>query len=441
MRGMLLFPFWVMAVAALVLFGLVRLTQDRTTLSVVSFCFLASAGAVLLVFAAYTEPVRYYVLGAFPVFELNPLSVIAGLLLVATSAVFVSRYGSGGTAPRGLVAQFMVLFGAMGAVGAEDVVSLAVLLEIAYVSAFFLVGAASTSSPGWGWGYARSLSFFPSVLMLLFAGVASVTTPDITMLSLGFWPSLLLAVALAPRLWLLPSAAAPVRALGRARQAFPFLAVVMSTATLITLLKFLDAGPAPAGIVAILSGVATIWSVVTAYRAKELWTFAVRVYCGEMAALVLLVVLGLQTGLLTEADCLLLVAGQAFLGLGVLTCAGADKAEQSRFVGLSLGLLAALLCGIPAALALVRYTGSVLEGGKGGWATAVVLYPELVNVLLLSCLWLRLPAILRESAGKATPGYIKAPLLVIYGYVAIFAVTLPWLYCFFQRAGVYLNVP
>jgi hypothetical protein len=39
MRGMLLFPFWVMAVAALVLAGLVRLTQDRTTLSVVSFCF------------------------------------------------------------------------------------------------------------------------------------------------------------------------------------------------------------------------------------------------------------------------------------------------------------------------------------------------------------------------------------------------------------------
>lgn len=86
MRGMLLFPFWVMAVAALALAGLVRLTQDRTTLSVVSFCFLASAGAVLLVFAGYTEPVRYYVLGAFPVFELNPLSVIACLLLVATSA-------------------------------------------------------------------------------------------------------------------------------------------------------------------------------------------------------------------------------------------------------------------------------------------------------------------------------------------------------------------
>lgn len=439
MRGMLLFPFWVMAVAALALAGLVRLTQDRTTLSVVSFCFLASAGAVLLVFAGYTEPVRYYVLGAFPVFELNPLSVIACLLLVATSAVFVSRYGSGGTASRGLVAQFMVLFGAMGAVGAKDVVSLAVLLEIAYVSAFFLVGAASTSSSGWG--YARSLSFFPSVLMLLFAGVASVTTPDITMLSLGFWPSLLLAVALAPWLWLLPSAAAPVRTLGRARQAFPFLAVVMSTATLITLLRFLDAGPAPAGIVAVLSGVATIWSVVTAYRAKELWTCAVRVYCGEMAALVLLVVLGLQTGLLTGADCLLLVAGQAFLSLGVLTCGGADKAEQSRFVGLSLGLLAALLCCVPAALALVRYMGSALEGGKGGWATAVVLYPALVNVLLLSSLWLRLPAILRESAGKATPGYIKAPLLVIYGYVAIFAVTLPWLYCFFQRAGVYLNVP
>jgi hypothetical protein len=436
---MLLFPFWVMAVAALILCGLVRLTQDRTTLSLVSCCFLGSAGAVLLVFAGYTEPVRYHVLGEFPVFELTPLSAIEGLLLVAASVVFVSRYGSGGTASRGvLAAQFVVLFGAMGVTGAADVVSIAVLLEVACISAFFLVGAAPTSAP---WGFTRSLYFLPSVLMLLFAGVASVTTPDISMLSLGFWPSLLLAVALAPRLWLLPSATALVRALGSDRQTFPFLSVVISTATLATLMKLLDAGPAMSGIVAVLSGVATIWSVVTSYRAKELWTLVVRVYCGGTAALVLLAVLGLKTGLLTGADGLMLLAGQAVLGLGVLTCGGADKAEQSRFVGLSLACLAALLCGIPAVLALVRYTESVLEGGRGDWERTVALYPALANMLLLSCLGLRLPAILRESTGKTTPRHIKVPLLVIYGYVAIFAVTLPLLYCFFQRAGTYLNVP
>jgi formate hydrogenlyase subunit 3/multisubunit Na+/H+ antiporter MnhD subunit len=412
---MLLFPLWTVLVSVPCVYAAARYTRSRLATLLVSFCFLITVIVVLLSFSRFTGTVTVAYVNDLILLEVSKVAVLGSLLSTVCAVSFLIYYLP--TAAERSLAEaaalvHLLVFCALGSIFAADLLSFSILFEAVpfFVLALVLLEGKRETSP-----YQYLLYFTPSILLLVFIGLAAEGVCRVNAVTFQIGATSLLAAVLAARLLFFPFGRPALQCLPLGGGAPSYALFALPAVALFALLKFLPYSEFLGQAVLVLAGLAmTVWAIlcyIQGTRGKGL----LYAYLAQTATVAAMVVYLMLDGRSEPGVCLLIVGSHLVSSLGMLTCASADEEKRGRFGNAALVFFVFCMLGLPPSpgffgrLMLFKTSYSAMD-----FPGYLLRLSFLVNLFVVYCQSRDLgPAISWIRTGPKTPAPLTAALLLL----------------------------
>ena len=412
----LLFPLWTILVSVPCVYAAARYTKSKLATLTVSLCFLISGTAVLLSFSRFTESVSIAYLNGLLLLQVNRVTVLSSLLFMVCSIPFLIYYlptVAERTLPEAAALIHLLIFCAVGSFFAADLLSFSILFETVplIVLALVLLEGKTESRPYW-----YLLYFAPSILLLVFVGLAAESVCEIKAVTFQVGATSLLAAVLAALLLFFPFGQPTLKCLpldGRA--AVSYALFCLPALALFALLKVLPYSGFLGQVLLVLAGLSmTVWAI-PCYGQGKRGSGMLYAYCAQTAIVTVMVVYLTLNGRSEPGVCLLVIGNHLVSGLGMLICLSVDEGKRGRFGNAALVFFIFCMLGLPPSPGffgrLMLFKTSFTAADLPGYLLRLSF---LVNLFLVYCQSRQLtPVIQRIKSASKTPALVTAALLLL----------------------------
>jgi hypothetical protein len=412
----LLSPLWTILISVPCIYAVARYTKSRLTTLIVSLCFLLSGAVVLFSFARFTGSVSIGYLDELLLLQVSRVTVLSSLLFMVCSISFLIYYlptVAERALPEAAALIHILIFCAVGSFFAADLLSFSMLFEAVplFVLALVLLEGKTESLP-----YRYLLYFAPSILLLVFVGLAAESVCGIKAVTFQVGATSLLAAVLAARLLFFPFGQPALKCLSLdGRAAVSYALFSLPAVALFALLKFLPYSSFLGQVVLVLAGFAmTVWAIFC-YGQGRLLSGMLYAYCAQTAIVATVVVYLMLNGRSEPGVCLLIVGNHLVSGLGMLICLSVDEGKLGRFGNAALVFFTFCMLGLPPSPGffgrLMLFKTSFAAADLPGYLLRLSF---LVNLFVIYGQSRQLvPVIERMKSASKTPALLTASLLLL----------------------------
>ena len=418
---MLLFPLWTVLVSVPCVYLTARYTKGRLTTLFVSLCFLVSATLVLLSFSRFTGSVSVAYINDLLLLEVSRVAVLSSLFFMVCTLPFLIYYlptVAESNLPEAAALIHLLIFCALGSFFSADLLSFSIFFEAVPLFALALVlSEGKVESPS----YQYLFYFTPSVLLLVFVGLAAESVCQLNAVTFQVGATSLLAAVLAARLLFFPFGQPALKCLplsGRAAVSYALFS--LPAVALFALLKFLPYSGFLGQAVLIMASLSmTVWAILCYIQGKR-GSGMLYAYLAQTATVAVMVVYLMLNGRSVPGVCLLIVGNHLVSSLGLLICVSEDEVKRGRFGNAALVFFVFCMLGLPPSPGffgrLMLFRASFAATDLPGYLLRLAF---LVSLFVVYCQSRDLgPVISRMKAGPKT----SAPLTVALVLLAVYLI-------------------
>ncbi len=418
----LLFPLWTILISVPCVYAAARYTKSRLTTLTVSLCFLLSGTVVLLSFSRFTGSVSIAYLDDLLILQVSRVTVLSSLLFMVCSIPFLIYYlptVAERALPEAAALIHLLIFCAVGSFFAADLLSFSILFEAVplFVLALVLLEGKTESLP-----YRYLLYFVPSILLLVFVGLAAESVCEIRAVTFQVGATSLLAAVLAARLLFFPFGQPTLKCLPlNGRAAVSYALFCLPAVALFALLKFLPYSGFLGRAVLIMAGFSmAVWAILC-YRQGKRENGMLYAYLAQTATVAAMVVYLMVNGRSEPGVCLLIVGNHLVSGLGMLICLSVDERKRGRFGNAALVFFIFCMLGLPPSPGffgrLMLFKTSFTAADLPGYLLRLSF---LVNLFVVYGQSRQLvPVVERIKSASKTPALLTAALLLLGGFLLV----------------------
>lgn len=384
---MFLYPLWIILVGACCAYGVGRAARNRFAVRLTANAFVVSSVVVLISYSSFTKPMKLGLAGTFVAWELNPLTIFAGIAMGAAVVPFLVSW-----APHSknqddyhsmLALALLTLYSTMGAAMAANLFLFMVFFEMASICVFIMANldmkCFGTSGPDY------LFYLLPSFLLAVLAGMTLLGGRSPVYNGVMALMTVLVPVIFFVRFCLFLVFFSMPRMLGAGNVlSVPLGLSLILVAGVCAWSRFFEGRPELTGIMIVF----TVLSMIAAayvFTIKNLGGVVIHSYIAQTAFVLSLVFLAGSGTETMKVDALLALVNHVISGFGMFLCLSGGK-RRDKLSDIGLIVFMGLMSGLIPSLGLVGRAdffsnAYVLDGGRE--IVALVLF--LTYLFLLLC--------------------------------------------------------